>query len=904
MAGASERVRLKASPAAFRPASPPAPGPSVRPLRLLPPLLALLAAPARAIDPVGAPPAPAARVSRLGGFQADMAPHGPVSGTLWDRAPSVAPGAPPGPTPPLAAVRAHLEDGDVRRALHDAERIAEERRWGRERTLASFVAGLLYREQGLHNLASESFTRVRLSGGALAPWGAYYEAEQDHRRGKPWVAYRECETLREADPGGRFDAACQRLMARALVAAGRTAKAREVADAHDEEHPDDAIREQIDLAIARRWSTSHPEWAIPLLRDLAVDHEAPLTGRVAEALLERLAAEGHEGAAVPDDVASLMRRAVSLRDGKRKDAAWALFEDLVARSADDPTVAAWVEREATTFAWRTHRWDALATLYASEHQETGHPDDAWKHYQALTRGGRFAEGLTVALEAQRAHPRHRRWRRSEEVVGRTAMLAGEYAAARDQFDVQAERGGWTGRRGWLYGGFAAHLAGDHEGAVERLDKVIARDRGYVENARYWRAEALEALGQHDRAEADRAAILRDDPRGWYALLLRQRHVERAGPPWDRTGRWAGPPPPDPAPQPPLARIADEIPVSPLPRPRVLEPDLSPWAALTWPLKAASATRLELAVHDSDAFHPVGLPPASYRRTSLFDPDEGRAALGRLARRHGEAWPEWSAIHDLAEAGLYDLSGPLLSEVHETWREAWRDPRHPLHPEARRISARGADWRPLFYAARDHHHADRYTFGMWDEIPDPALSREARRLGWPLAHDRYVWTHAREHDVDPYLVMAIMRVESRYDAIAVSRVGARGAMQIMPRTGRLIADLEGDEDFLTGDLEDPVFAVGYGIIYLGRLLDRFGGAFPLAVASYNGGPFNVSSWLEGTGREMPMDRLVEHIPFRETRRYVRSVSAAYETYLELYADPGARLVLPRGPYRDDPAVVDF
>jgi soluble lytic murein transglycosylase len=150
----------------------------------------------------------------------------------------------------------------------------------------------------------------------------------------------------------------------------------------------------------------------------------------------------------------------------------------------------------------------------------------------------------------------------------------------------------------------------------------------------------------------------------------------------------------------------------------------------------------------------------------------------------------------------------------------------------------------------------------------------------------------------------MRQESTYNAIAVSRVGARGAMQIMPRTGHLIADLNHDTTFTAGDLEDPTLAIEYGIQYMGLLMERFDGVYPLAIASYNGGPHNVSAWLDGTGAKMPIDAWVEHIPFRETRRYVKGVSGAYARYVALYAPEGTEIVLPESPRGDHPDVVDF
>ncbi|MEO0606423.1 MAG: lytic transglycosylase domain-containing protein, partial [Myxococcota bacterium] len=213
-----------------------------------------------------------------------------------------------------------------------------------------------------------------------------------------------------------------------------------------------------------------------------------------------------------------------------------------------------------------------------------------------------------------------------------------------------------------------------------------------------------------------------------------------------------------------------------------------------------------------------------------------------------------------------------------------------------------DWRLLFLATRDHHHASRTCHGAWRRAEEGDDPDALRRLAYPIAHGRTIWAVSREHDVDPMLVLGLMRQESKYQATAVSRVGARGAMQIMPKTGHLIADRIGDLAFTAADLEDPEQAIGYGIRYLGLLLDRYDGVFPLAVASYNAGPFNVSSWLAGTGPHLPLDAFVEHIPFRETRDYVKRVTANYDTYTRLYGSEG--VAVPPHPLGDQAEVVDF
>ena len=826
------------------------------------------------------------------------------AGSALMEAPRVAPGAPRAPTPTIAELRGHLEVGRSDDALHAASRIVEEARSGRDRTLASMVLGMLYRERNLPNLASEAFTRVRLSRTPLAEWGAYFEAEQDHKRGRPWVAVRECRKVRERWPEGRFFDACRRLEARALVDTGRTKAARDMVAEYDKDYPDSPIEEQIELAIARRWMDTYPKSSRDLLRKLAIEHKQPLTGRLAEQSLAELKARGVEGAEVPDDTPSLMKRAVSLREAKRKQEAWQTFQELMRRSADNPRLARWVSEKAARFGWRTHQWDFLATYYTEKYKEDPDDDVAWNAYRVLDRGGRFTEATTWIAIGQKKHGKSRAWRKREESAARTYMLAKDYKNARKQFTAAGRHGRWSGRRARMYAGFAAYMDKDYEDAVKRLGDVISERRGYLPHAHYWRAKALDKLGRTEEAAEDRAWVLEHEPRGWYALQLRERDRTTQGPPWDRVGRWADVPPPS-FPEVTRKTRLDRTPTAMWTAPSVIRHDASPWATLTWPIEATQPIA-HVAVEPepvSAVFRDPLVPAPSYRPSRFYDPEASRRALDKMARKHGGDWPEWRTVRDLASVGLYDLSGPMMSELYEEWRKAWRSPRHPHHRAARGISTKHEDWRELFYAARDHHHTDRFTFGMWDTVDSEREKRQALELGWPLAHDRYVWEHARENDVDPYLVMAVMRVESRYDAIARSRVGARGAMQIMPRTGALIADLKHDIDYTHGDLEDPIFAVGYGIFYLGKLMDRFDGAYPMAVASYNGGPFNTSAWLKGAG-DLPPDEFVEHIPFRETRRYVRSVSAAYDTYVSLYGDKGGQVLLPKPPYADNPHVVDF
>jgi soluble lytic murein transglycosylase len=135
----------------------------------------------------------------------------------------------------------------------------------------------------------------------------------------------------------------------------------------------------------------------------------------------------------------------------------------------------------------------------------------------------------------------------------------------------------------------------------------------------------------------------------------------------------------------------------------------------------------------------------------------------------------------------------------------------------------------------------------------------------------VRANARNRDLDPALVAAVIYAESRFDPNARSEAGAVGLMQVLPTTATFIARKTGGEDFVVADLRDPEINVRYGTWLLAYLRDYYEGDVPTALAAYHAGPGRVDEWLRQGGG----------IVFPETRAYVGEVERIRRIYERAY-----------------------
>jgi soluble lytic murein transglycosylase len=156
-----------------------------------------------------------------------------------------------------------------------------------------------------------------------------------------------------------------------------------------------------------------------------------------------------------------------------------------------------------------------------------------------------------------------------------------------------------------------------------------------------------------------------------------------------------------------------------------------------------------------------------------------------------------------------------------------------------------------------------------------------KVFYPIYHRDVIIKYSREYDIDPYLISAIIRVESKFYHKAQSHKGARGLMQISQITGDWAASELGIENYDRDMLFEPEINIMIGCWYLHMLKKEFGNNLETVIAAYNGGSGNVTRWLMDS-KHSSDGKTLTSIPFRETREYVNRVVKDYRIYKKLYS----------------------
>lgn len=268
------------------------------------------------------------------------------------------------------------------------------------------------------------------------------------------------------------------------------------------------------------------------------------------------------------------------------------------------------------------------------------------------------------------------------------------------------------------------------------------------------------------------------------------------------------------------------------------------------------------------FAPLSLEPHYY---GLLAAEELGAVMGEQAiniKVSGEEVGVISRDAGIARAmALYELG--LRTEASNEWAWAVRNFNDRQLLAAAEL-ARSRDWhdRAINTAekTRDQHDFDLRFLSPYREV----ASREAR-----------------ENKLDEAWVYGLMRQESRFMSVARSGVGAAGLMQIMPATGRWIAQRLGIKGFDTHNLNEPETNIKFGTYYLRHVQESLDGHPVLATAAYNAGPRRADRWRDSKPMEGAI--YVESIPFGETRDYVKKVMSNAMYYALRFGQPSVLLV---------------
>jgi soluble lytic murein transglycosylase len=234
-----------------------------------------------------------------------------------------------------------------------------------------------------------------------------------------------------------------------------------------------------------------------------------------------------------------------------------------------------------------------------------------------------------------------------------------------------------------------------------------------------------------------------------------------------------------------------------------------------------------------------------------DPAAARAVAGWMA-----------GVDLLRDAGFPEEAS---AQVDRVVTEAGSD-RARLHALAEALAERG-------YAQR----AIRIGLRLRGDAPP---SRRLLRILYPFPYRTLITEEARDRELDPFIAAALIRQESMFEYRITSHVGARGLMQIMPATGRSLADAVGVDRWDAEILYHPEINVHLGVRYLAQHMENYDGSLPAVFSAYNAGSHRVDWWKEFP--EWGDDELfTERIPFAETRDYVKILTRNRALYMGLY-----------------------
>ena len=473
----------------------------------------------------------------------------------------------------------------------------------------------------------------------------------------------------------------------------------------------------------------------------------------------------------------------------------------------------------------------------------------WWRSEALARQGKIEEAAQAFL-------RSRVNKRSAGSLARLGMIyfnGAHYPEAERAFKGAVERGEkgdpdlWMARRllRWL-----PYRLGRYEEAARRFQRSSRNGRGSNHYAHYWWARSVHKLGQEDKAIEIYYQLLKRAPYSFYAYLAQMR-LEEVGHkpevPWRRTPDGHETPKVKPPPNPLDALL-----------PFVQEGGgkLPLWEAI-----------YGLTFIGERSWARIYLRSLTEENRAFYQSSGGRRARWSFAPRF------YLDNRDDSQYGIWGEEDATRAPRSKMWAQGLR----MFRPTPLRLKLIDA-----YRALGEHYYARRRSYYDGPKLTYPEAPGEAPewQRRYPRSFRNLVESSAARYSVDPHLIWALMTVESSHNPWAISRVGARGLMQVMPHTGQLTADRLGWPYFGAPLLFEPEVAIEMAAWYFHELITQFQGQFPLAMAAYNAGPHRVKVWLEFKSK-LPLDELIEEIPYAQAREYAKKVTRHLGLYRRIY-----------------------
>lgn len=496
--------------------------------------------------------------------------------------------------------------------------------------------------------------------------------------------------------------------------------------------------------------------------------------------------------------------------------------------------------------------DALNSLIRYYPQQKGNRGYLMLLGKAAARSGEYQ---TAVGAYERAHSLAPTTRQGREALYQAAYISYQYqdydgAARKFQQFIKANPKSGLAKDAQWHLAWLLYLRSDFKGALAKFEEVAKsykskrkQSDSLQERLAYWTAMSHIRLKEWDEARAALESIIGRNAYSFYGLAAHARLESIKGKLSDKP------------------KLAKTIRAVPLEGPGGSEGEAPPpaqvAAAPVAPVSEARESEEDIAEQESEEAKPLqpeeGGEPEGIQASSFKDP----ALRARI-----------DIANNLIALGLHELARWELIEVEKRTRNV----------SYLRMLISG-------YEKISSYHRSaaiaELSFGREREAQGLEGGRALWMSTFPQAFKPWVTKFADRAGTPHEWVWSIMRAESLYKHDVISPVGAKGLLQIMPFTGRNLARLAGDPENEAPNLIDPQTNIRLGAQYLARLKQKFKGSLPLAAAAYNAGPHRVETWLVNFGH-LETDEFIEHIPFLETRNYVKKVVRNHTFYRRLYA----------------------